>query len=370
MEEFHFRRYLTQTSLDGIARQYNLKNRAGIEKYIMDFEILFHVLKVLPDCTVKGGMAVPFHVSGGLRRLSEDIDMVTRRSKEETENAIKDLSKDLEPLVDMQLHVPRKPAKRLPLLTYWCRYRSPTAGSQIKLEIFYGAKNTIRTKTFDGGFEPMGFHVDFPVHAYDHATLIADKLTTLAFNTIGLPELRRNDAPKQIYDIASLLKSFSGALPMDEMIDLLVEISNDEIGYCQEEYSFEDIMADLEKFSDTLVDSELKLSSRDEGRLGTFKTNLLTSSYTRTEYVTDILLIRLLVTLIRNVAEKTQNHKLAGITMEKALTWLKDPSNFGPNNRRWRGETLSKYDSQEKARISRFTYQQLYLYDCILKQTV
>ena len=370
MKEFHFKRYLTQTSLDDIASKYHLRNTAGIEKYIMDFELLFHILKVLPDCTVKGGMAVPFHVSGGLRRLSEDIDMVTHHTKEETENAIEGLRKDLEPLVDMRLYVPKKPRRRLPLLTYWCRYRSHIADSQIKLEIFYGAKGTIPIKTFDSGFELMGFPIDFPVQAYDHAPLIVDKLTTLAFNTIGIPEPRKNDIPKQIYDIASLLKSFRGVFHMDEMVDLLAEISNDEIGYGQEKYSFEDILADLDKFSDLIVDSKLKLSSSGEGHLGTFKTSLLTSSYTRTAYATDILLIRLLVTLIRNVADKTQKPQLAEITMDKVLTWLKDPSNSGPNNKRWRRETLSKYDDQERAQIAQFTYQQLYLYDCILDQSV
>lgn len=138
MDGFHFREYLTRTSLDDMAQRHNIRDSDGLEKYIMDFEILFHVLKVLPDCVVKGGMAVPFHVSGELRRLSEDIDVVTGSTKEEAVRAIGDLRKRVEPLVDVpqQPHEPKNSSKRLPLLTYWCKYRSVSTNPEIKLEVF------------------------------------------------------------------------------------------------------------------------------------------------------------------------------------------------------------------------------------------
>ena len=365
MKEFHFKRHLTKTNLDSLADKYYVKNSTDVEKYIMDFEILFHILKVLPDCVVKGGMAVTFHVDGNLKRLSEDIDIVTRCTKEEIENAIDDLKKDLEPLVDMRLHAPKKPTKRLPLMTYWCKYKSSTSpDSQIKLDIFYGDEEIVRPNVTDGETKFMEFTVDFPVSTYNHISLIVDKMTTLAFQTIGLPESRRHDAPKQIYDIASLLKSFSGTLPIGEIVDLLARISRRESGYCQVEYSFDEILTDLEEFSDSMVDDKLKLNPRDDGYLGTFKTHLLTTNYSRTEYVTDILLIALFIKMIRNAANKTQDLGMVGIKASKILARLKDISNSSPD-KSWRRAVVRKYAGQERERVAQLPSRQLYLYDCI-----
>ena len=366
MEEFHFKEQLTQARLDAIVSRYHFADSTIIGKYIMDFEILFHVLKVLPDCAVKGGMAVPFHINGSLNRLSEDIDIVTPCTKEETERAIEELRKDLESMVDIQLYTPNNPHRRLPLLTYDCRYRSPTGDSQIKLEIFHGDKDAVRTKMIDDMFEIMGFKVDFPISVYDHAPLISDKLTTLAFSTIGIPESRRHDVPKQIYDIASLLKSFDGVLPIGEMTDLLKRISKTERQYSQNEWFFEDILADLDVFSDSIVTRELKLNPRSKGHLGTFKTNLLASNYTDTNYVTDILLIKLFVKLIRSVVDDAQDPKTIGHTMNEILTKLKEISDSN-SSKTWRREITTKYDDQEKKYANRLPNQQLYLYDCIRK---
>jgi len=364
--ELHFKQHLTKTNLDFLAAKYHLRDAAGMEKYIMNFEILFHVLKVLPDCVVKGGMAVPFHVDNRLKRLSEDIDMVTRRTKEETENAIDSLKKDLEPLIDIRQHIPVKPTKRLPLLTYWCKYKSDISpDSQMKLEIFYGDDGTIRPKTVNEKTDLMGFTIDFPISIYDHTSLIADKVTTLAFQTIGLPKSRRPDAPKQVYDIASLLKSFNGTLPIDQIVVLLADISRKESGYCQNEYSFDEILTDLEAFSNFMIDDALTLNPRDAGHFGEFRTNLLTTNYNKTEYVVDILLITLFIKLTRTVANKTQDSSAVGIRMREALTRLKNIQHSDSADKSWRREIVRNYDVQEKVRASKFPSRQLYLYDCI-----
>ena len=367
MKEFHFKEYLTGTSLDDMAQKHNFKDSTGMEKYIMDFEILFHVLRVLPDCVVKGGMAVPFHVRGDLRRLSEDIDVVTGLTKEETMEAIGELREQVAPLVDIpqQPHEPKKLHKRLPLLTYWCKYRSTTPNSEIKLEIFYGDKKDIPTRTISDGFEPMGFKVDFPVPVYDHGPLIIDKIATLAFKTIGIPESRRQDVPKQIYDIASLLKSLNGAPQLGHMAGLLASISAKESGYCTQQYQLGDIMADLDAFSDSLIDSRLQLNRSEQGRLGTFRTQLLASSYTKTDYVVDILLIKFFVKLIRNTIKGIQDPTAAGRTMNKALITLKSISDSSPADKSWRQSIVNKYDSSERKYVRGFQSRQLYLYDCI-----
>ena len=275
------------------------------------------------------------------------------------------IRKDLEPLVDIQMYSPKNPHKHLPLLTYDCRYQSVNDTSQIKLDIFYGDREDIPTKTIDGDFETMGFKIDFPVKIYDHASLIVDKMTTLAFNTIGLPEHRRHDVPKQIYDVASLLKSFHGVLPIYEMAGLLKRISHTESGYCQEEYSFEDILTDLVIFPDLLVDENLKLESQSQGHLGTFRNNLLVSGYSNTDYVTDILLIKLTAKLIRHAAgESLESSEIWNKKMDKVLATLQDASN-SKKDKIWRKAIARKYEGREKELVNRLPNQQMYLYDCI-----
>lgn len=365
MKEFHFERHLTKTNLNNLAALYHVKNSAYIEKYIMDFEILFHILRILPRCVVKGGMAVTFYVDGSLRRLSEDIDIATPDTKEETENAINNLKSHLEPLVDIQLHIPKNPTKRLPMLTYWCKYRSSTSSdAQIKLDILYGQKEITRHKIVGGKTKFVNFTIDFPMSVCGSATLIADKMTTLAFQTIGLEESRRHDAPKQIYDIVSLLKSFDGDIQIGEVVDQFVNVSMAESQYCKEEYSLDEIMADLETFSNSMIDGKLKLNLRDEGHLGTFKTQLLAANYNRTDYVTDILLITLFIRLIRDVINKIQKPETVRIKMMDVLTRLKDVSN--PDQaKKWRRAVIQKYVGQDKKRVIQFPSRQLYLYDYI-----
>lgn len=211
----------------------------------------------------------------------------------------------------------------------------------------------------------MGFKVDFPVPVYDHGSLIIDKITTLAFKTIGIPEYRRQDVPKQIYDIASLLKSLNGEPPIGEMADLLTSISTKESEYCPQQYHLGDIIADLDMFSDSLIDDKLRLNRSEQGRLATFKTNLLASGYTKTDYVVDILLIKVFAKLIRNIVNGTQDPTAAGITMGKVLTELKDIPNSILADKNWSRNILSKYDGAEKKYMRGFHSSQLYLYDCI-----
>lgn len=56
---------------------------------MLDCEIAYRMLDVLPDCSIKGGLAVPFHLNEDrFRRLSADVDMVTGRPKKDVEEAV------------------------------------------------------------------------------------------------------------------------------------------------------------------------------------------------------------------------------------------------------------------------------------------
>ena len=110
MVELHFQNFLNKKSIDKIREEHGFRDSLPIEKFIMDFEMLTHIQKVLPDCVVKGGMAVPFHLSDKkLRRLSVDIDIVTRRTRSEVIEAMKQVSAKLEGVVKIpNPHEPRR----------------------------------------------------------------------------------------------------------------------------------------------------------------------------------------------------------------------------------------------------------------------
>lgn len=311
-----------------------------LEKFIMDFEVLTHIQEMLPDCVVKGGMAVPFHLQDEkLQRLSVDVDIVTAKTREETIKAMKSVAKKLDGKVQIgEPHIPRKNNnKKLPLLTYYCKYTSSIDDNpEIKIEIFYGNSMNVGFKKIDSEIEILGFSIDFPLSVYDRGSLIGDKLTTLPLTDIGISRDRRHDVPKQIYDIATLLKSIPNEFPMNIIIDTFEKISRDEISYFKKDKPvFEDILHDLANFSDALLitENQIKLNSSYQGQFEKFTTEMLGNiRYKGYTHVTDILLIK---TIIKLILKKFEGTELNLITQKakQVLTKL---------------DSFSKMESEEK----------------------
>ncbi len=303
--KLYFQDILNRETLDAIKTSYGFLDLLPLEKFIMDFEVLTHIQEVLPDCVVKGGMAVPFHLHDEtLHRLSVDIDIVTGSSREEVIAAMKKVSQKLKDAVEIDdPYVPKTAGiKKLPLLTYYCEYQlSVNETSEIKIEIFYGNSMKIQSKKIVTKTEIIGVPIDFPLFVYDHGSLIGDKLTTLPFNTIGI-RFDKPDIPKQIYDIASLLKSITGRFPLEMIVDAFEKTSRDEISYFNEKSpTFEDVLSDLDNFSDKLLvtDNQIKLDPSYQGRFNKFTTELLGKRrYRGYAHVSDILLIKVIIKLI------------------------------------------------------------------------
>jgi len=307
MVELHFQKYLTNEKIEGIKQKYEFRDKLPIEKFIMDFEVLTHIQKELPDCVVKGGMAVPFHIQEkSLRRLSVDIDIVTGQSEETVIKAMKKIAEKLKGMVEIPSnHIPaKKNNKKLPLLTYYCKYRSLVDDSpEIKIEIFYGNQLKVKTKLITNNEEIIGVPIDFPLSIFDHGALIGDKLTTLPFNTIGMDSEREHDIPKQIYDIANLLKSTTSNIPIQEIIETFELVSREEISYyIEDQPSIDEILDDLIRFPDGLlqIENQIKLNPSYEGKYDNFRTEVLSGSqYKKQIHVIDILLVKILTLFIR-----------------------------------------------------------------------
>lgn len=377
MVELHFKDILNKESINAIRMSNGFRDSLPLEKFIMDFEVLTHIQEVLPDCVVKGGMAVPFHLlDKKLRRLSVDIDIVTGSSREEVVEALKRVSEKLKGVVE--IGEPYKPKgnsnKKLPLLTYFCDYQSSVDDNpQIKIEIFYGNNMEVQLKKIETKTEIVGFPINFPLSIYDHGSLIGDKLTTLPFNTIGINPKRELDVPKQIYDIATLLKSISGELPMEMIIDTFEKISVDEISYFKENPpTFTDVLLDLDNFSNTILitNNQIKLNSSYQGRFEKFTTELLGNGrYQGYVHVTDILLIKVIIKLIL----KKFNGVELKIIAEKAKQVLNELSVISQLDNKNKIVThkklVAKYgkNSDEGKIMKNLFPEQTYLYDQLIE---
>ena len=381
MVELHFRGYLNKEKIEQIKTENAFRDSLPLEKFIMDFEVLIHIQEVLPDCIVKGGMAVPFHIQDKtLRRLSVDIDIVTGSSREEVIEAMKKVSEKLKGIVTIkEPHIPKPTTKnknkKLPLLTYYCEYKSSIdENPEMKIEIFYGNKMEIKSKKIDDQIEIIGFLVDFPISIYEHGSLIGDKLTTLPFNTIGIDPNREIDVPKQIYDIGTLLRSISGKSLMEEIIDAFEKISSDEISYfIENKPSFNLVLEDLNSFSDQMLvtDNQIKLNKSYEGRFDKFTIEMLGKTrYPSYVHVTDILLIKVVTKIIIKKLENKMNLDTASRKLTEILDSLGAISKSEPKEKfRLVRQYVGKHgkDSSDGKIIKNLLAEQAYLYDQLLE---
>ena len=89
--------------------EYGFGDILAVEKFVLDCEIAYQMRDVLSDYTIKGGLAVPFHLKDDkFRRLSEDVDMVTSRSKKDVEEAVKCMADKCDWLNVKEPHTPKK----------------------------------------------------------------------------------------------------------------------------------------------------------------------------------------------------------------------------------------------------------------------
>ena len=376
MVELHFQDILNMESLDAIKTSHGFRDSLPIEKFIMDFEVLTHIQKVLPDCVVKGGMAVPFHLHDKtLHRLSVDIDIVTGSSRKEVMDAMEEVSKKLKDIVEIdEPYVPKTVGiKKLPLLTYYCKYRSSIdENPEMKIEIFYENSMKIQSKKIDTKTEIIGIQIDFPMSVYDHGSLIGDKLTTLPFNTIGI-KFDKSDVPKQIYDIVSLLKSITGRFPLEMIVDAFKKVSMDEISYFKKKPpTIKEVLSDLDNFSDKLlVKNQIKLDPAYQGRFHTFKTELLRKKqYPGYAHVSDILLIKVIIKLILKKFNSAESETIAK-KAKQILDELSDLSQLGDKAKNTaRGKLVAKYGkTSTHGKIMKDLFpEQAYLYDQLIEE--
>lgn len=339
--KLHFAKYLDAQNIKDASKRYGYKNDATVETFIVDYEMYYHIQNRLADCVLKGGMAVPFYITkdGVISRLSVDVDVTTMRSKDDAMSAMSYVKEDLKGWATIRQHSPPDPMRRLPMLTYYCKYKSGIDdASEIKIDLLYGIHNGKNTVLASPPMSVMGMTIDFPITMYSRESL-RDKLTTLPFNTIGLDHRHRVDAPKQIYDIAHLLKSSKASeLSVEDIVRVFIKTAKEQITYMPEsDMSMEQILEDMIIFSNDMQ-SENRHSLREpyKGRFNTFKTSMLGNSrYTHTDHATDVMLVRFLAILVKKRCQKEVSTQNASETLRMLLAdidKIKSGSDAGSKN--------------------------------------
>lgn len=191
-----------------------LTNEARMELFIWDLEIFCQIYKRLGNRVVlKGGTAAQLFFPIEMQRTSIDIDMICSAGEREINACLGDIEREFKGernLLKFQFHKPKKAKTELPLLTFFLTIPSEIVkgdgekGTQeIKVEFFLNNMNW-PSKQFKN---PQVFAVETnqTYRALSLEAMIADKLTTLGPNTVGIPDERRDEICKQIYDLDGLL---------------------------------------------------------------------------------------------------------------------------------------------------------------------
>lgn len=373
---YHFREYLTNNYIDENRKNLGYTDNKIFEHFIMDFEILYHLLKEIPDLVVKGGMSVPFHIPDrSLKRLSIDIDVVTPLSKEKVESAMEKVKQSTSGLFTIPSpYFPENPERKLPLLAYSVPYTSVIDGrsDRIKVEIFYDFNYKLPLKSIDPGAELIGFKLDYPLRVFDLNTLIGDKITTLGFKTIGLPENRRSDTIKHIYDIGTLLKLIENKTSTDKLSEIFLMITDYQNSFIDTKFSNESIISDIISSVNSLLVQGIgySLESTHEGRYCTFKNQLLQKSnaYNKLNHVNDILLIKLLSSYLQLLIKDQITPK------EVVERFYRDLMDFkqiilqnGSRKKQTRKEIILSYDTSTKGKFitTLSTAEQVFLFNRI-----
>lgn len=197
--------------------EHGFKNISRIELFLWDLELFQQIQNILKDRVVlKGGAAVQFYLPIEAQRTSVDIDMIFNGTKEEIEEVLSEITKILggeNNLFEFKQYVPKRPKTQLQLYTYFVKVpsvltekelRKDRAVQEIKVEFFTDTNDIEISKV--NGTDIFAISSELEYNIMPLGNLLADKLTTLGPNTIGVQNDRMDEQVKQLYDIWMLIK--------------------------------------------------------------------------------------------------------------------------------------------------------------------
>ena len=290
-----FSSLLTEQSISSIAEEYGFTDKASVEKFIMDFEIHYHISRHI-KCVTRGGMCMPFHISEGTNRLSIDIDLLTSSTTNEIRHAMSQIDGSVDELT-CEEYIPVNPYPLDNLITYRIYYDS-CLGKQnfVKVDCFCDVKIQIDSQQVKSGSPLFVFNTKHDMNILSRGALIGDKLTTLAVGTIGLKSARKSNAAKQIYDLGALLKDAT-VQDLQTSFDTFERMTDFKVrcfGY-DPRYTTSDVVDSIADFVFGLLNLKgaVSITREQTKRYNGFQGTYLRSKhgYKKVSHVTDVLLI-------------------------------------------------------------------------------
>ncbi len=283
---------LDKDNIIKISQQEHFPNKGFIEKFIMDFEILHHVNKLM-DCKVRGGMSMPFHLDQNIRRLSVDIDILVNLSFDDVRKKISQINLTSDDIIFVEN---KNFEGNLPMMRFDITHKtnfSPVG--HVNLDIFCENIPELESKTFGKGIDILGFKTKEDIEIFDVGSLIADKLNTIAIGTIGYTIKIPERTPKQIYDLGRLFDSWIEN-SLNRPYEKFESFSTYKSSKHAESFSFKEVVESISKHTESLVNPQNinSLESTSKNKHGDFKGQYLdTGGYNVTQYIEDIFKVRL-----------------------------------------------------------------------------
>ena len=165
---------------------------------------------------LKGGAAAQLYIPLERQRASVDIDLLAHIEPEAVRDVLDEVSRRLAsdlPYFVFEEYTPTQPDVALPLQTFLVVVPSSLgqtaatetgqiAGRSIKVDVFY-LKELVEHTELEG-VQTFALDLAFSPRCLAIGPLIGDKLLTLATKSIGIPQARAGDLPKQVYDLDNL----------------------------------------------------------------------------------------------------------------------------------------------------------------------
>jgi len=165
---------------------------------------------------LKGGAAAQLYIPLERQRASVDIDLLAHIEPEAVRDVLDEVSRRLAsdlPYFVFEEYTPTQPDVALPLQTFLVVVPSSLgqtaatetgqiAGRSIKVDVFY-LKELVEHTELEG-VRTFALDLAFSPRCLAIGPLIGDKLLTLATKSIGIPQARAGDLPKQVYDLDNL----------------------------------------------------------------------------------------------------------------------------------------------------------------------
>lgn len=254
--------YFSKESIDKIKQNFKFSQSVHIEMLLWDFEIFAQLSKLLKDLALKGGAATQVYLTSEKQRASRDIDFATLLTKEEIETALQKIHDIFESRKKHNEHFkwsPVLPAKEplhkiedlncydITVPTIFGKSLGKENCTNLRIDAIRYAEMPFIVKTIE---KPFVLGLPFkPFKIISRGSLIADKLLTLADETVGILAIKKEDYEsylKQLYDLNHLIDKFiTEAEVLEDIFTTLDKLIPIETKYRKISKSVSDVLKDI-----------------------------------------------------------------------------------------------------------------------------